>query len=240
MTSYLYDVWGRTAGTKTSGDADWSCVTFDARGRAVKAVTAAFNGQPSSTATTAYSADGLTTAVADGAVPGSPNGSMTTTTTDLLGRAVKYVDVWGTTTTTSYDQAGRVTSSLAVTADGVQHTTGQSYDVDSKVTQFTVDGKVVAVPTYQQGEVTSVAYPAGAGNSGNGTSVTVTKDGAGALTDWRGRSRTGSRSSPIRWSGRSRVTSCRTPPCSGRRRTCRRTRTTRPGGSWPRLSRGTG
>ncbi|RUQ10137.1 PA14 domain-containing protein [Curtobacterium sp. HSID17257] len=184
VTSYLYDVWGRTAGTKTSGDADWSCVTFDARGRAVKAVTAAFNGQPSSTATTAYSADGLTTAVADGAVPGSPNGSMTTTTTDLLGRAVKYVDVWGTTTTTSYDQAGRVTSSLAVTSDGVQHTTGQSYDVDSKVTQFTVDGKVVAVPTYQQGEVTSVAYPAGAGSAGNGTSVTVTvtKNGAGALT----------------------------------------------------------
>ncbi|OIH94366.1 PA14 domain-containing protein [Curtobacterium sp. MCBA15_001] len=182
VTSYLYDVWGRTAGTKTTGDADWSCVSFDARGRPVKAVTAAFNGQASSTATTAYSADGLTTAVSDNAATGSPNGSTTTTTTDLLGRAVKYVDVWGTTTTTSYDQAGRVTSSLAVTADGVQHSTGQSYDVDSKVTQFTADGNVVAVPTYQQGEVTSVAYPAGTGNAGNGTSVTVTKNGAGALT----------------------------------------------------------
>ncbi|MGU3410563.1 RHS repeat-associated core domain-containing protein [Microbacterium sp. M1A1_1b] len=73
-------------------------------------------------------------------------------------------------------------SSLAVTADGVQHTTGQSYDIDSKVTQFTADGKVVAVPTYQQGEVTSVAYPSGDGNGGNGTSATVTKDGTGALT----------------------------------------------------------
>ncbi|WP_216093152.1 PA14 domain-containing protein [Curtobacterium sp. UCD-KPL2560] len=182
VTSYLYDVWGRTAGTKTTGDDDWSCVTFDARGRTVKAVTAAFNGQPSTTATSSYSADGLTAAVSDGAVSGSPNGSTTTAKTDLLGRVVKYVDVWGTTTTTSYDQAGRITSTLAVTADGVQHSTGQSYDVDSKVTQFTADGKIVAVPTYQQGEVTAVAYPAGAGNAGNGTSVTVTKDGAGALT----------------------------------------------------------
>ncbi|WP_153001788.1 PA14 domain-containing protein [Curtobacterium oceanosedimentum] len=181
-TSYLYDIWGRTAGTKQSGDDDWSCTFYDARGRAVKSTTSAFNGQPGSTATTAFSADGLTTVVSDDSVTGSPNGSGITTVSNLLGQVTKYVDVWGTTTTTSYDQAGRVTSSLAVTADGVQHTTGQSYDIDSKVTQLTADGRVVAVPTYQQGEVTSVAYPAGDGNAGNGTSVTVTKDGAGALT----------------------------------------------------------
>ncbi|WP_144765193.1 RHS repeat-associated core domain-containing protein [Curtobacterium sp. 9128] len=148
----------------------------------MKSTTSAFNGQPGSTATTAFSSDGLTTVVADDSATGSPNGSKITTTSNLLGQVVKYVDVWGTTTTTSYDQAGRVTSSLAVTADGVQHSTGQSYDMDSKVTQFTADGKVVAVPTYQQGDVVSVAYPGGAGNGGNGSSVAVSKDGAGALT----------------------------------------------------------
>lgn len=126
--------------------------------------------------------DGLTTVVADDGVAGSSNGSKITTTSNLLGQVVKYVDVWGTTTTTSYDQAGRVTSSLAVTADGVQYSTGQAYDIDSKVTQFTADGKVVAVLTYQQGDVVSVAYPGGAGNGGNGSSVTVSKDGTGALT----------------------------------------------------------
>jgi YD repeat-containing protein len=35
-----------------------------------------------------------------------------TTTVDLLGRVVSYVDVHGTRTDTSYDQAGRVASEL--------------------------------------------------------------------------------------------------------------------------------
>ncbi|MFJ3379782.1 PA14 domain-containing protein [Curtobacterium sp. NPDC090217] len=181
-TSFIYDVFGRTVGTKQSGDNEWSCTFYDARGRAVKSTTPAFNGQPGTTETASVSDDGLTTVVTDDAVAGSNNGSKITTTSNLLGQVVKYVDVWGTTSTTTYDQAGRVTSSLAVTADGIHHTTGQSYDIDSKVTQFTADGKVVAVPTYQQGEVTSVAYPSGDGNGGNGTSATVTKDGTGALT----------------------------------------------------------
>jgi RHS repeat-associated protein len=183
VKQYGYDTLGRTVGTKTSGDTDWSCTTFDARGRTTTATTAPFNGQAAMATTIAYSTDGLTTATTDNNVAGSPNNSTLTTTTDLLGRITKYVDVWGTTTTTSYDQAGRVTSTLAVTADGMKHTTGQSYDIDSNVTQFTADDdKVVAVPTYQQGELTSVSYPSGAGNGGNGTSATVTKDGAGALT----------------------------------------------------------
>lgn len=178
-TQYLYDTWGRVVGTRQSGDDDWSCAFYDARGRAVKSTTSAFNGQQGSTVTSNFSADGLTTVVSDDSVAGSPDGSKITTVSNLLGQVTKYVDVWGTTTTTSYDEAGRVTSTLAVTADGVQHSTGQSYDIDSNVSQFTADGKVVAVPTYQQGEFTSVSYP---GNAGNGTSATVTKDGAGQLT----------------------------------------------------------
>ncbi|MDM7886581.1 PA14 domain-containing protein [Curtobacterium sp. RHCKG23] len=181
-TSYIYDIWGRTAGTKQFGDDDWSCTFYDARGRDVKDTISSFNGQPGSTETTSFSDDGLTTVVSDDSVAGSPNGSKITTTSNLLGQVVKYVDVWGTTTTTSYDGAGRVTSATAVTPDGVQHTTGQSYDIDSKVTQATADGKVVTVPTYQQGEVTSVAYPAGDGNGGNGTSATLIRNNAGELT----------------------------------------------------------
>lgn len=182
VTSYIYDVWGRTAGTKQSGDDDWSCTFYDARGRNVKGTTSSFNGQPGSTENTSFSDDGLTTVTSDDSIAGFSNGSKITMTSDLLGQVMKYVDVWGTTTTTNYDRAGRVTSSTATTADGVQHTTGQSYDIDSNVTQMTADGKVVAVPTYQQGEVTAVAYPAGDGNGGNGTSATVTRNDVGALT----------------------------------------------------------
>jgi RHS repeat-associated protein len=176
-TQYLYDIWGRIAGTKQSGDDDWSCSFYDIRGRAVKNTTSAFKGQPGSTATTAFSNDGLTTTTTDNSIDASPTKSTITTTTNLLGQVTGYVDVWGTTTTTTYDPAGRVQSTQAVTMDGVEHKTSQTYDIDSKVTQITSDNKVVAVSTYQQGELASVIYPAG-----NGTSATMTKNGAGQLT----------------------------------------------------------
>ena len=43
--------------------------------------------------------DPLTSAVADSA-------GTVTTVVDLLGRPIKYTDVWGTVTTTSYDRGG--------------------------------------------------------------------------------------------------------------------------------------
>ena len=181
-TSFLYDLLGRTAATKQSGDDDWSCTFYDARGRTVKATTSAFNGQPGSTESTTFSSDGLTTVASDDSIVGSPTGSKITTTTDLLGNETKYIDVWGTSTTTAYDAAGRVTSTTAVTADGVQHITTQTYTSDSQVDEVRVDGKVVSKASYQQGEISAVSYPSGDGNAGNGTRGTITKDAAGALT----------------------------------------------------------
>jgi hypothetical protein len=111
VTQYVYDVLGRLAGTKRTGDTGWTCSYFDARGR-VSSQT--FPDTTARTVTYGYTADGtatgdpLTTWMSDSAVPGSPK---LTTVSDLLGRTVTSTDVWGTTTTPTYDSiTGRVTS----------------------------------------------------------------------------------------------------------------------------------
>ena len=100
VTEFAYDVWGRTVGTKVSGDTAWSCTTFDARGRVTQQSIAGPTGTTTRTVTTTYtvSVAGSKVVTADGAVAGSPNGSTLTTEIDLLGRTTKYTDVWNTVT----------------------------------------------------------------------------------------------------------------------------------------------
>ncbi|KQO63722.1 RHS repeat protein [Curtobacterium sp. Leaf261] len=185
VTSFIYDVWGRAVGSKRSGDADWSCTSYDIRGRATSSTAAAFGSVDARTETTNYAVGGdpLVTSVADGSVAGSANGGKVTSTSNLLGQSTKYVDVWGTTTTTSYDGAGRVTSSTATPPSGAAHTTAYEYNVDSQVEIVRADGNVIADPSYTAGELSGVTYPSGAGNAGNGTALSqIVKNAAGAVT----------------------------------------------------------
>ncbi|MFF1875830.1 PA14 domain-containing protein, partial [Kitasatospora herbaricolor] len=94
--NFIYDRLGRVVATKTTGDADWSCATYDSRGRVTKATTAATSaGAPARTVTSSFSVNGDPgyTTVADSA-------GTITTRTDLLGQQLEYTDVWGTKTTT--------------------------------------------------------------------------------------------------------------------------------------------
>jgi RHS repeat-associated protein len=101
--------------------------------------------------------------------------------TDLLGRVTSYTDVWGITTTTSYDAAGRASSST--TSDGTaSYTSGVTYDGDSRVASVTDGGNTMATLTYTGPDLTNVSYPKGAGNVGNGTSLTVSRNSAGATS----------------------------------------------------------
>ncbi len=109
------------------------------------------------------------------------------TTTDLLGRVVSYTDVWNQTTTSSYDQAGRLT-----TANGPRGRVDTGYDAAGRVeAQYLGDpgallqGAPVADPSYDATtkELASVSYTGGLGNSGNGTSLaTIGRDLAGRTT----------------------------------------------------------
>lgn len=181
---FVYDHFGRAIGTKTSGDAGWTCTTYDPRGRAV---TATYPGTTTRTVTSNFAVGGdpLTTSVADTAV-GSPNGGTVTTKVDLLGRMVSYSDVWGVTTASTYDAAGRAlgsTTTVTTTAGVVStYTGGVTYDADSRIATVLDGGKTIASLTYTGPDLTSVSYPSGTGNAGNGTSMAIARSTAGAVT----------------------------------------------------------
>ena len=171
VTQYVYDSWGRVVGSKRTGDTAWTCVVFDARGRAVSTF---FPGATSRTAVSTYgnTAEGPITTTADGAVTGSPNGSTITTQLDLLGRVVSYTDVWGTVTAPTYEAlTGRVLSVSTTPPGGVASVQSFEYDIEGKVTLFQLDGVTLATPSYDGDQLlASVAY-------GNGTSLSaLTRD----------------------------------------------------------------
>ncbi|HZQ29305.1 MAG TPA: PA14 domain-containing protein, partial [Acidimicrobiales bacterium] len=170
----VYDLAGRVRASRVNGGG-WACVSYDARGRLTSKTTPAFGAEAARTVTYTYAVGGnpLVTSVADAA-------GTITTTVDLLGRVVSYTDVWGNTTTTSYDQTGRATDTSGPA--GSQHF---DFDANGRLSAQKLDNVTVAVPTYNlsTGELSSVSYPTGAGNGGNGTSLSsITRDSFGRTT----------------------------------------------------------
>jgi RHS repeat-associated protein len=180
VTQYVYDILGRTVGTKRSGDTTWTCSTFDLRGRTLTTVFSAFGSSAARTATSNYASGGdpLIAYVEDGAVAGSPNGSRITTKSDLLGRVVSSTDVWNTVATPTYEAlTGRVTSVSTIPAGGTASVQSFTYDLDGKVELMKLDGTTFADPVYAANQLLqSVAYS-------NGTSLSsITRNPTGATT----------------------------------------------------------
>jgi YD repeat-containing protein len=108
-----------------------------------------------------------------------------TTTVDLLGRTVAYTDARGITTVTTYDRAGRDVSDVTTAATGGGTSTiATAYLDDGRVSSVSLDGNVVAVPSYTTaGELSTVSYPTGTGDAGNGVSLSsITRDPQGDET----------------------------------------------------------
>ncbi|MBM7470324.1 RHS repeat-associated protein [Microbacterium keratanolyticum] len=165
-TEYVYDAWGRTAGTKTTGDTGWSCTTFDTRGRATATTITGPTGVAAITTTATYTplvSGGYQVTTAGVTVAGSPNGSTVTTVADLLGRTTSYTDVWGTVTVPTYDSlTGRVTQIRTTPAGGAASVTAYTYDADGKVKTVAGDGQQLASVTYDALQrLAKVAYPDG-------------------------------------------------------------------------------
>ncbi|GAA1216389.1 hypothetical protein [Rhodoglobus aureus] len=134
----------------------------------------AFGSSPSRTTTTTYGFDAgrLVVTTTDSA-------GIITATSDLLGRAVTYMDVWGTVATPEYEtKTGRVTSVATVTAGGVTGKQPFEYDVDGKVTVVKHNDVAIATPSYATATqlLESVAYANGSSLGG------ITRNGAGAGT----------------------------------------------------------
>lgn len=167
-----YDAAGRVVASRVGAGA-WSCVAYDARGRAVsRTVPAAGVDVGARTVTTSFSVGGnpLVSETSDGA-----GSAAVRIEVDLLGRVVSYRDAWGFVTTTSYDVAGRV-----VSASGPGGARGNDYDPASgRLTAQRYGGAVVAVPTYDTlGRLAEVSYPSAVvGGAGNGSRLTIGRDG---------------------------------------------------------------
>ncbi|MFJ7205930.1 PA14 domain-containing protein [Streptomyces sp. NPDC098789] len=154
----------------TNGATDWTCVTYDARGRMSGTFVPADANAPARTVTF------------DLAVGGDPLASRATDslgavsfTTDLLGRTTRFTDVHGTRTDTEYDRAGRpvrerVTPPTPFDAPQVKTL---RYDAAGRVQAVSLDGATLASVRHDAGgDVAAVDYA-------NGTRLAVERDPQG-------------------------------------------------------------
>ncbi|ANF31799.1 hypothetical protein A0130_09030 [Leifsonia xyli] len=180
-TDTAYDLMGRVVGTRRTGDSDWTCTTYDGRGRVTKVTMPAFGGSPARSVVTSYTGNGaaggdpLTSWVEDAA-------GRITTVVDLLGRTVRYTDVSGAVTASQFDILGRVVSKKTTYPKGGATEATFAFDLDGSPTAVSVDGAVVAQVVYDKGEPVSVVFPTGAGTAGNGTQLGLSKDAAGRVS----------------------------------------------------------
>lgn len=168
----IYDAVGRQVGRRvgtpsTIATVGWACTSYDAKGRLTSESWPATATDPARTVAYLHGIGGnpLVNAVTD-SVWGSAG---ITATVDLLGRTVSYTDIYGDTTTTTYDQAGRLTNT-----NGPGGNRTQNYTPEGQAGTVQVNGSTLATPTYDftTGRLSSVAYA-------NGTTTTLGYDNFG-------------------------------------------------------------
>jgi RHS repeat-associated protein len=168
---FVYDNSGNVRASRTmqgTSVSEWTCAYYDQRNRLTQETVPAFGGAAARTVTHNHAVGGnpLVNSISDA------NGTVTETS-DLLGRTVRYVDVTGRQTDTTYDTSSRL---LDVTTTGLSKLT-HIYNEAGRLTQLQIGGSVLATLTYDANDrLIEVAYPSGTGNSGNGTRGTFTYD----------------------------------------------------------------
>ncbi|MFE3498403.1 PA14 domain-containing protein [Kitasatospora sp. NPDC059160] len=171
----VYDEAGRVVAQRVNGE-PWACNSYDARGRVVKKSVPAQGGKPGRTVVTDWAVDGdpLISKLTD------ENGSITTGI-DLLGQEVRYTDANGVTSTSTYDQVGRLITDTT-TVKGVSSTVTYAWNDATQLTSVKLDGTTVATPAYDAAtELVGVAY-------GNGSRLdSLVRNSAGKATAlaWR-------------------------------------------------------
>ena len=186
VEEFVYDEAGRTVASRINTDA-WTCVSYDTRGRVTTRTVPASSAEPAGrTISYAYAVgsplDVSKTTVSD------PAGTITTLA-DWLGRAISYTDVWNKTTTTTYDQAGRVTDTTGPAGGPGGAAIHTTYDSLGRLGGVDIDTARVATPAYDaaSGVTSGVTYPAGSGSAGNATSLVIANDthGRASALTWR-------------------------------------------------------
>lgn len=163
-TETIYDDAGKAVATRYNSDS-WTCTTYDVRGRVTQTTVPAYNGAATRTITNNYAVGGnpLVTASTD------DMGSIQTTV-DLLGRTVGYTDAYASTTSTAYDNLGRLSQRVSDIG-----TETYVYDNYGRLTDQKLDSVTYATVTYDQySRIGHVDYP-----NGNQLRVTLGRDNLG-------------------------------------------------------------
>lgn len=154
----VYDSQGRIAATRIVSDGDnWTCTSYDERGRTIQTVIPTLGDRPGRTTTYSYALLGnpLVSIIADDG-PGDDDAG-TGELVDLLGRTRAYQDANGQVTTTTYDLPGRVTQVNSPV--GIETIT---YNLDGTTGPTVLDGQTLATPHYDSaGRLDWVEYANG-------------------------------------------------------------------------------
>lgn len=155
---FIYTTAGLQAGVRV-GPANaiagqpWQCTMYDNRSRITSQTWPGPSGTTARTVTYTYGTflNPLVASVSDSAATGGP----ITVVPDFLGRVIKYTDAKGKTTATTYDQAGRVTTTASPAG-----TLTMAYDANSSLPSgVALNGTTLAAPGYDvAGRVSSVTY----------------------------------------------------------------------------------
>lgn len=149
VTETIYDASGRVVATRYNTD-PWTCTTYDSRGRVTQVAVPSINSQPARTITNNYLVGSNPLVTSSGDSTGT-----ITTTIDLLGRTTSYTDAQGVTTTTSYDNLGRMSG-----RSGPLGTEGFTYNNYNQLTGQSLNSVTLASPTYDSyGRLSNVTYP---------------------------------------------------------------------------------
>lgn len=153
---YVYDSTGRQVGTRTGtvntiGSAGWECTNYDAAGRVTSQSYPAVGSATPRTVTYSYSVNN--NPFVDTVTDTNWGSATISSTVDLLDRVSSYSDIWANTTTTTYDQAGRITAT-----SGPQGDLSYSYDpATGRPTTTILGSTTLASNSYDNyGRLTSV------------------------------------------------------------------------------------
>jgi RHS repeat-associated protein len=187
----VYDDAGRVVATRYNSDS-WTCTTYDSRGRVLTTVVPAYSGSAARTITNDYAVSGnpLVTGSSDNFGP-------ITTAIDLLGRTTSYTDIYGDTTTSTYDNYGKLTQRVSPMGTEVYE-----YDTYNRLTNQKLDGTTLASVTYDAfGRINYITYPTAGSQKETYTYSTTTGkvsqqtytlgDGTSTVSDTVSRSQSG-------------------------------------------------
>jgi len=158
VRQYVYDAAGRQVGDRvgtvnTISSLGWACTTYDNRDRMTSQSWPSFGTAGGRTVSYSYAVGGnpLVNSVTDS----NWSGSAISATVDLLSRIISYTDIWGNTTTTTYNQAGQ-----QIGTNGPMGTITAGYDQAGEQTTTAQNSTTLATSTYDStsGRLSSVSY----------------------------------------------------------------------------------